>query len=179
MINHNSLQYHLQSDSEPNGRAETPLGLSSPRTSHVTRAWKPLLNRSVCHESPSDVAAPTRSLTSGCHRTQARQPKPKPGLAKQTIPLFSELCLYPSICSIQLTLSSEQFAPDDTQPVATLDGYLRCLSHTTEKLCLSPACPSVLARRIKGPTPTPISVLCDTSITLRLELGNQKPSAQR
>lgn len=179
MINHNSLQYHLQSDSEPNGRAETPLGLSSPRTSHVTRAWKPLLNRSVCHESPSDIAAPTRSLTSGCHRTQARQPKPKPGLAKQTIPLFSELCLYPSICSIQLTLSSEQFAPDDTQPVATLDGYLRCLSHTTEKLCLSPACPSVLARRIKGPTPTPISVLCDTSITLRLELRNQKPSAQR
>lgn len=179
MINHNSLQYHLQSDSEPNGRAETPLGLSSPRTSHVTRAWKPLLNRSVCHESPSDVAAPTRSLTSGCHRTQARQPKPKPGLAKQTIPLFSELCLYPSICSIQLTLSSEQFAPDDTQPVATLDGYLRCLSHATEKLCLSPACPSVLAQRIKGPTPTPISVLCDTSITLRLELGNQKPSAQR
>lgn len=179
MINHNSLQYHLQSDSEPNGRAETPLGLSSPRTSHVTTAWKPLLNRSVCHESPSDIAAPTRSLTSGCHRTQARQPKPKPGLAKQTIPLFSELCLYPSICSIQLTLSSEQFAPDDTQPVATLDGYLRCLSHTTEKLCLSPACPSVLARRIKGPTPTPISVLCDTSITLRLELRNQKPSAQR
>lgn len=151
MINHNSLQYHLQSDSEPNGRAETPLGLSSPRTSHVTRAWKPLLNRSVCHESPSDVAAPTRSLTSGCHRTQARQPKPKPGLAKQTIPLFSELCLYPSICSIQLTLSSEQFAPDDTQPVATLNGYLRCLSHTTEKLCYHPPVHQCWHKELKAP----------------------------
>ena len=142
-------------------------------------ALKPLLNRSICHESPSDLTAPTRSLTSGCPRTEGWRPKSKPGLAKETIPLFSELRLYHSICRIQLTaLNLEQFTPG-AQPVKPLDGYLRHLWHVIQKPCHHLSVRKCWQRGFRSSPRNSSWFHMTFPITLCIESKNQKASAQR